>query len=81
MNYAYDIHAEKKATNLSINSDLLKKAKAYKINLSKNFESHLNQLVKEQEEKRWREVNKKAINAFNERVEQSGVFSDGLRSF
>ena len=45
----YDIHAAKKATNLSINSDLLKKAKDLKINLSKNFESYLNQLVREQE--------------------------------
>ena len=81
MLYAYDIHAEKKATNLSINSDLLKKAKFYKINLSKNFESYLNQLVKEQEEKKWKETNFKAIASFNERVEQSGVFSDGLRSF
>jgi len=81
MLYAYNIHAEKKATNLSINSDLLKKAKSYKINLSKNFESHLNQLVKEQEEKKWKETNLKAIESFNERVTQSGVFSDGLRSF
>ncbi len=81
MNYAYNIDAEKKATNLSINSDLLKKAKAYKINLSKNFESYLNTLVKEQDEKKWKEENAKAIEAFNERVETSGVFSDGLRNF
>lgn len=77
----YDIHAAKKATNLSINSDLLKKAKALKINLSKNFESYLNQLVKEQEEKKWLEENSEAIEAFNTRVEQHGVFSDGLRNF
>ena len=31
---AYDLEAPKKATNLSINSDLLKKAKALDINLS-----------------------------------------------
>jgi len=77
----YDIHAAKKATNLSINSDLLKKAKALKINLSKNFESYLNQLVKEQYEKKWLEKNSKAIETFNKRVEKTGVFSDGLRSF
>ena len=77
----YDIHAAKKATNLSINSDLLKKAKSFKINLSKNFESYLNQLVREQEEKKWIEENSKAIETFNKRVEETGVFSDGLRSF
>ena len=77
----YDIHASKKATNLSINSDLLKKAKSFKINLSKSFESYLNQLVREQEEKQWLEENTKAIESFNERVEKSGMFSDGLRRF
>ena len=81
MIYVYDIHAAKKATNLSINSDLLRKAKSYKINLSKNFEAYLNKLVKEQEEKRWKEINSKAIEAFNARVEQRGVFSEGLRNF
>ena len=81
MMFVYDIHAAKKATNLSINSDLLKKAKALKINLSKNFESYLNQLVREQEEKKWIEENTKAIETFNKRVEETGVFSDGLRSF
>ena len=35
----YDKNAKKKATNVSINSDLLEKAKEYKINLSANFES------------------------------------------
>ena len=77
----YDIHAAKKATNLSINSDLLKKAKALKINLSKNFESYLNQLVREQEEEKWIVDNASAIENFNKRVEETGMFSDGLRSF
>lgn len=78
---AYNTQAPKKATNLTINSDLLKKAKSYKINLSKNFEIYLNELVRKQEEKRWREETLEAIAEFNERVEKRGVFSDGLRSF
>jgi len=81
MNLAYNSEAPKRATNLSINSDLLQKAKSYNINLSKSFESYLNELVKKKEEKRWREENLQAIESFNERVEKKGVFSDGLRSF
>ncbi len=81
MNLAYSSEAPKKATNLSINSDLLKKAKAYNINLSKNFEIYLNQLVKEKEEQKWKEENLEAIEAFNKRVESQGIFSDGLRNF
>ena len=81
MQYAYNIQAEKKATNLSINSDLHKTAKPYNINLSKNFESHLNTLVKKLDEKKWQKENSKAIEYFNARVEKSGTFSDGLRNF
>jgi len=81
MNLAYDIEAPKKATNLSINSDLLKKAKSYNINLSKSFESYLNKLVRKKAEETWKKENLQAIEAFNQRVERQGVFSDGLRSF
>jgi len=81
MNLAYNSEAPKRATNLSINSDLLQKAKSYNINLSKSFESYLNELVKKEEEKKWREENLQAIASFNERVEKQGVFSEGLRNF
>ena len=81
MNLAYNSKAPKRATNLSINSDLLEKAKSYNINLSKSFESYLNELVKRKEEERWREENLQAITSFNERVTKQGVFSDRLRSF
>lgn len=78
---AYDMDAPKKATNLSINSDLLKKAKAYKINLSSSFEKYLNEIVSEKEAARWKKENAQAIEEFNKRVSQKGVFSDGLRNF
>ncbi len=41
MPQAFDTHAPKKPTNVSINSDLLLKAKALKINLSATLESAL----------------------------------------
>ena len=81
MNLAYNIEAPKKATNLSINSDLLKKAKSYNINLSKSFETHLNELVRKKAEEAWKKENLQAIESFNQRVEKQGVFSDNLRSF
>ena len=81
MNLAYNPKAPKKATNLSINSDLLEKAKSYNINLSKSFETYLNELVRQKAEKAWKKENFQAIEAFNERIEKQGVFSDGLRSF
>ena len=81
MNLAYNVDAPKRATNLSINSDLLKKAKSYNINLSKSFEAYLNELVRKKAEQAWKKENLQAIEAFNQRIEKQGVFSDGLRSF
>jgi len=81
MSAIYDETAMKKATNVTINSDLLQKAKSYKINISKNFEAYLAEVVKKREEQQWLEENRKAIDAQNERMEKYGSFSDGIRRF
>jgi len=81
MSAIYDETAMKKATNVTINSDLLQKAKSYKINISKNFEAYLAEVVRKREEQLWLEENKYAIDAFNERVEKEGLFSDEHRRF
>ncbi len=81
MSYVYDTTAPKKATNLTINSDLLKKSKKYKINLSQNFERYLEELVRQKTQEEWEKENKKAIDAYNNDVAKNGIFSDGLRSF
>jgi antitoxin CcdA len=77
----YDENAPKKASNLSINSDLLRQAKAFDINLSATLEAALKIKVKEKQAQRWLEENRTSISAYNEAVEEVGVFSDGLRSF
>lgn len=81
MTALYDKTAKKKATNVTINSDLLEKAKYYKINISSSIEKTLEKLVKEAEIKKWEEENKIAIEEYNKRVSKNGLFSDGLRSF
>lgn len=81
MTAIYDKTAKKKATNVSINSDLLEKAKLYKINISSSIEKTLEELVKEKETQKWEEENKEAISDYNKRVSRNGLFSDGLRSF
>ncbi len=72
---------QKKSTNLSINSDLLRRARAHKINLSRTLEERLKEILREQEREAWRLENAEAINDYNARIEKNGVFSDGLRSF
>ena len=81
MQTLYDQNAPKKPTNLSINSDLLKKAKDLEINLSATFEQALTQQLKAKQAQQWLEQHKSAIAAYNKSVDDKGVFSDGLRSF
>ena len=77
----YDYHAPKKAANLSINSDLLNKAKEMDINLSATLEQALAETLKQKQRARWLAGNQDAIDAYNQHIEQHGVFSDGLRNF
>ncbi len=77
----YDLNAPKKATNLSINSDLLRQVKNCRINLSKVLEQRLAEMLLEEKRCKWKETNHDAIEKYNRRIEACGVFSDGLRTF
>lgn len=71
----------KKAANLSVRTDLLEEARAYKINLSRTLETALTAEVKKEKERRWLEENRAAIEAYNREIAEHGLFSDGFRSF
>lgn len=81
MSFAYDPRASKKPINLSINSELLKAAKALDINLSASFEQALEGVVQERLADAWLAENREAMNCYNQHVEVRGTFSDGIRSF
>jgi antitoxin CcdA len=80
MIHAYDYSAPKKPTNLSINSDLLAKAKALKLNLSATLEIALEEQVQKVERDKWLKQNQAAIEASNKLVEEHGLFSDFYRT-
>lgn len=81
MSQFYDMKAPKKPTNLSINSDLLSKARENKINLSATLERALAQQLRQSEREKWKNENREAIEALNELVEKHGLFSDSFREF
>ena len=81
MHPLYDTTASKKSANLSINADLLQKAKSLGINLSATLEAALAAEVKRRRAERWLKENKASLDAYNAFVEKHGVFSDGLRGF
>ncbi len=77
----YNIHAPKKPTNLTINSDLLLKAKDLNINLSSIFEAALSDAVKQRKRDEWKQDNSESIDSYNQFVSENGLFSDGMRTF
>ncbi|MFV2058244.1 MAG: type II toxin-antitoxin system CcdA family antitoxin [Thiohalomonadales bacterium] len=81
MPHIFNENAPKKATNLSINSDLLNKAKGLNVNLSATLENALESVVRTAEKEHWLKENKKAINSLNKLVDEHGLFSDSYREF
>ena len=71
----------KKATNLTLRTDLLEEARALGINLSQTLEKALEAEVKKAREKAWLEENREAIEAYKRHVEKLGLFSDKHRGF
>jgi len=73
--------APKKAANLSVNSDLLRLAKNYNINLSATFEQALSEVVKQKQRQQWLADNRQAIASYNDHVAENGVFGEAFRQF
>lgn len=71
----------KKAVNISLDGALVEKAKSLGINLSQLLDHHLREAVRAAEHKAWREANKEAIEAYNERVDNGTILSDFERQF
>ena len=76
---SYDRNAPRKPTNLSVNSDLLRVARELGLNLSRELERRLEEVIANERQARWLEENREAIEAHNRRVERDGMFNDGLR--
>ncbi|MBN4059909.1 MAG: acetoacetyl-CoA synthase [SAR86 cluster bacterium] len=81
MQALYNKEAPKKATNLSLNSDLLAKTRALNINLSATLEQVLQQKLAENAAEKWASENKNAINTYNNFIEANGCFGDEFREF
>jgi antitoxin CcdA len=81
MQTLYNLEAPKKPANLSVNSDLLSMVKSLNINLSATLEQALRAKLAESEAAKWSKENERAIKAYNDFVEENGLFADEHRSF
>lgn len=62
----------KKAANLSVNSDFLRLAKDYNINLPATFEQALSEVVKQKQRQQWLVDNRQAIDIYNDHLADLG---------
>ena len=81
METAYKPPTARKPVNLTVDSELLARARQHGINLSAMLERALRGEIKALEASVWRAVHEPAVAAYNAQVERDGVFSDGGRSF
>ena len=69
------------ATNVSVRQDVISEARELGLNLSRVVEHALQEAIREERRRRWIEENREAIDRYNTRVADSGVFSDAWRKF
>ncbi|MFZ5580057.1 MAG: type II toxin-antitoxin system CcdA family antitoxin [Pseudomonadota bacterium] len=77
----YDEAAGKQAANISINKDVLRQARELKLSVSRAAEERLVELIRAERERQLREELAESIQAYNEFVDEHGLFSDGRRLF
>lgn len=77
----YDVSARKRPANLSVNSDLLAKARALGVNLSGALEEALADRLARQRRRDWIEANRVAIGSYNRRIGTEGSYGDRMRRF
>ncbi len=73
--------APKKATNLSLNADVLKMAKELGMNISQTVDTLLAEEVKRRYWEQWNERNREAIDAYNARIAKHGLPLAKYRTF
>ena len=77
----YDVEATTGPANVTVNADLLRRARELDINLSQTLEEALVHAVAERARQRWLIENRDAIDAYNRQVDERGCFADALRRF
>jgi antitoxin CcdA len=81
MNSAHPKRHPKRPTNLTVDPELLRHAKALGINVSSVLDESLRARIRQEEERRWLEDNKDAFEALNRETQEHGVWSERLRRF
>lgn len=73
MNRPARFEGPKKATNVSLNAELVDEARRLEINVSEACQSGLAAEVKKAREAAWKEENREAIESWNEYIRKNGL--------
>ena len=71
----------KRAINLSLSSDVLEVARHLDINISQVCDQHLREIVRREQERRWRAEHADFIAAYNATLDAEALPLDEWRSF
>jgi antitoxin CcdA len=71
----------RKPTNVTLNAELVREARELDLNLSREFEEHLEELVRLRRADRWRDENKKAIEAYAKFFDKHGIWNEDERGW
>ncbi|MBV2262233.1 MAG: type II toxin-antitoxin system CcdA family antitoxin [Thauera sp.] len=71
----------KRATNLSLSADVLEAAKQLDINISQVCDTYLREVVRREQERKWRADHAEFIAAYNATVETEGLPLEAWTSF
>ena len=75
------VQRTRRGTNLTIDPALVAEGKAMGLNLSRISEDAIRAALRAKQGEQWLKENAEAIAAHNRRVEEQGMFNEGLRSF
>ncbi|MFZ5442024.1 MAG: type II toxin-antitoxin system CcdA family antitoxin [Myxococcota bacterium] len=73
--------SRRRATNLSLDQNLVAEARALDLNLSRIVEERLREVVREERARRWLEENKEGFDAFARFIEKNGIFNEDEREW
>ena len=71
----------KRAANLSLSIDVLEAAKTLNLNVSQLCDAHLREVVRQEQERRWRADHADFVAAYNATLEAEGLPLDTHRTF
>ena len=72
------VRMSKQAVNLSVDSELLREARANGLNLSAELESYLRTRLKQVQKAVWLTENQQAIQEFRDGVDKDGLWHRGM---